>query len=280
MILVGIGMVGVLRFKPHGGASKHADPIKTTSVLTVPLSPVKFALVDSTASHDSTSSVEVAKPVEAKTFSFMKVTLSILMAVICWGTYGPVLHLGQMKMGGSRLRPFICVGLAYFIIAVALPLSMLSLDRAGSVWTWWGMFWSIVAGTAGAIGALGIIMAFNSGGKPIFVMPLVFGFAPVVNTLASLAISKQFASVGPVFYAALATVIAGAVMVLVFAPKAGHGPPAKPESAPKPASLPEPTADAPHASTTTVEAPSEPPPTSGSTPNSASTSETKPSEPT
>ena len=35
----------------------------------------------------------------------------------------------------------------------------------------------------GAIGALGIILAFNFGGKPVYVMPLVFGGAPVITTL-------------------------------------------------------------------------------------------------
>ena len=29
--------------------------------------------------------------------------------------------MGQMQMGGSRLRPFCCVGIAYFVIAVAVP---------------------------------------------------------------------------------------------------------------------------------------------------------------
>ncbi len=49
------------------------------------------------------------------------------MAAFCWGVYGPVLHKGQMAMQGSRLRPFICVGLAYFLIAVLVPLALLGL---------------------------------------------------------------------------------------------------------------------------------------------------------
>jgi hypothetical protein len=119
--------------------------------------------------------------------------------------------------------------LAYFFIAVAVPLSLITLDRLGSQWTWPGMLWSIAAGTAGAVGALGIILAFNSGGKPIFVMPLVFGFAPVINTLVALLQAKQLHTIDPIFAASLATIIGGAVMVLIFAPKAQHGPPAKAE---------------------------------------------------
>ena len=48
------------------------------------------------------------------------------------------------------------------------------------------MLWSLAGGAAGAIGALGIILAFNFGGRPIYVMPLVFGGAPVVNTLITI----------------------------------------------------------------------------------------------
>jgi hypothetical protein len=62
------------------------------------------------------------------------------------------------------------------------------------------------------VGALGIILAFNYGGKPVFVMPLVFGGAPVVTTMWS----RHF---GAGFLAGLMVVIAGAVIVLVTAPK-------------------------------------------------------------
>jgi hypothetical protein len=34
------------------------------------------------------------------------VPLFIALTACCWGSYGPVLHKGQMKMAGSRLRPF------------------------------------------------------------------------------------------------------------------------------------------------------------------------------
>ena len=66
-------------------------------------------------------------------------------------------------------------------------------------------------------------MAFNSGGKPVFVMPLVFGGAPVINTLVTIAASDQWDNVQPFFWAGLILVIAGAAMVLVLAPR-GDGP--------------------------------------------------------
>ncbi len=102
-----------------------------------------------------------------------------LMTALAWGAYGPTLHRGQMAMAGSRLRPFICVGVAYFLIAVLVPFLLLRLgaEPADLAFTWSGSLWSLLGGATGALGALGIIMAFNFGGKPIFVMPLVFGGA-------------------------------------------------------------------------------------------------------
>jgi hypothetical protein len=140
-----------------------------------------------------------------------------------------------MAMAGSRLRPFICVGVSYFLMAVIIPsLILLQWEEPGH-FTFSGTIWSLAGGAAGAIGALGIIMAFNFGGKPIFVMPLVFGGAPVVNTLVSVTQAGQWGDLHAMFFAGLIVVMAGAVTVLVFAPKpAPHHPPAgetKPETA-------------------------------------------------
>jgi MFS family permease len=252
MILVGCGMIGILRYKPH--AKKAPTPTTEATVLEQDLTASRSLYVATlnTAIEETNKEITAAgakeessshSPKAEKRSSPFVVFASIILAVICWGAYGPVLHLGQMKMGGSRLRPFCCVGLAYFFIAVALPLSLLPIDSPGSVWTWYGMLWSVAAGTAGAIGALGIILAFTYGGKPVFVMPLVFGFAPVVNTLVTLWLTNQLHTIDPIFYASLATVICGAVMVLIFAPKSSHGPP-KPATAPSaaPSAPPEPAA--------------------------------------
>jgi hypothetical protein len=206
LVLVALGAVGVLLSKPAPAKAATSD--------------VAAAVATDGA---STSSVPVAKPASANTS--WKVLASILMGALCWGAYGPVLHLGQQKMGGSRLRPFFCVGVAYFAIAVAAPLAILAANPDEGYWSFSGMLWSIAAGAAGAIGALGIILAFTFGGKPIFVMPLVFGFAPVVNTLVSMTLANSFGKVSPVFFVSLLTGIAGAVTVLLFAPKGkGHGP--------------------------------------------------------
>ena len=150
------------------------------------------------------------------------VGLSILLTAVCWGSYGPVLHRGQMKMAGSKLRPFMCVGLAYFAVAVILPFCLLPYFPEKGAFDFAhisGLSWSTFAGTVGALGALGIIYAFNFGGKPIFVMPLVFGMAPVVNTFTTIVSEGLYGKVSTNFYGALLMVIIGAVCVLIFAPK-------------------------------------------------------------
>ncbi len=138
-------------------------------------------------------------------------------------------------MAGSRLRPFLCVGLSYFLIAVIVPSLLLTQWADPGRFTFSGSIWSLAGGTAGALGALGIIMAFTFGGKPIFVMPLVFGGAPVINTFVSVMQSGSFSQLHPIFYAGLILVAAGAVTVLVFSPKspAPHGAHPKPSPAPE-----------------------------------------------
>ena len=156
---------------------------------------------------------------------------SIAGTVICWGAYGPFLHKGQMKMEGSRLRPLLCVGLAYFGIAVVIPAILLTGGMEGGwatfghndVSAFSGSCWSLVAGAAGVFGSLGIIMAFNWGGRPIYVMPLVFGGAPVVNTLWAIIFRTQGGEINPFFYAGLILVIGGSAIVLIFSPKGATG---------------------------------------------------------
>jgi hypothetical protein len=147
----------------------------------------------------------------------------IALTIVCWGTYGPVLHKGQALLG-DRLKPLMCVGLAYFIFAIVVPTVILS--SMGSLtgnWNFRGITWSTAAGTCGAIGALGTILAMASGGKPIYVMPLVFGGAPIVNVLMSMYFQglrpRDVGGRLPFFLAGVIMVAIGAAMVLIFAPK-------------------------------------------------------------
>jgi hypothetical protein len=109
--------------------------------------------------------------------------------------------------------------MAYFVIAVIVPIIALQLYGERGSWTTSGIFWSSAAGAAGAIGALGIILAFAVGGRPIYVMPLVFGCAPVINVFYSVTRHGLWKELNPFFVAGLILVAVGASTVLVFAPK-------------------------------------------------------------
>ncbi|MBI1249250.1 hypothetical protein GC197_15575 [bacterium] len=161
---------------------------------------------------------------------FLLVIAGIALTALSWGSYGPVLHEGQGNLNNDRIKPLICVGLAYLVVAVIIPSAILiSQGKFAGGWSFGGFSWSFAAGVAGTFGAFGIILALTNGGKPWFVMPLVFGFAPVVTTIISLYTKNLWSQAGPVFYAGLIMVVAGAVTVLLFAPNA---PPHKKPEAP------------------------------------------------
>jgi hypothetical protein len=211
LILVITGAVIVLTFRPS-----HAPAAATTHV-------------------EAKSAQPPSKhPILKKELDLVTVFLFTAMTALAWGVYGPTLHRGQMGMSGSRLRPLICVGVAYFVIAVVVPTLLLTSWQEPGRFTVSGTIWSLLGGATGALGALGIIMAFTFGGKPIFVMPLVFGGAPVVNTFVSVIAAGNLGEVRPFFYAGLIVVAAGAVTVLIFAPKsAPHPAPAGSEPEPE-----------------------------------------------
>src|SRR5690606_28211949 len=82
------------------------------------------------------------------------------------------------------------------------------------------IFWSLAAGVVTTVGALGIILAFKFRGSPIYVMPLVFGCAPVVNTFVTMAMARTFKEAGPIFFAGVLIVALGAAGVMWFKPSA------------------------------------------------------------
>lgn len=162
------------------------------------------------------------------------VILFIAGAAFSWGFYVPVVHLAAEKIG-SNLRAFLFVGVAYFLVAVLIPGIMISANydptlRPENNWHPLSMMWGTLAGIAGAVGALCVIFAVTTGGKgsALFVAPLVFAGAPIINTIATMTIfhpTKQMPDWK--FFAGLVLAATGAVMVMVFKPKpasAGHAP--------------------------------------------------------
>lgn len=141
-------------------------------------------------------------------------------AVLSWGTYGVLLHQGQIRLG-NPLRALLCVGVAYFLIGVVVPLAALSYQgMLGSRdFSAVGVTTATIAGGLGAVGAVCIIYAFRSGGQPFYVMPLVFGGAPLVNVLVSLAIHPPKAAPNPMLYVGFVLASIGAGLVLYYRPQ-------------------------------------------------------------
>ena len=90
----------------------------------------------------------------------------------------------------SNLRAFLFVGVAYFLVAVVLPLVMIFVlnwdptAKAAPNFNDTPVFWGLVAGLAGAIGALVRDLRGDEcrSRGAIYVAPLVFGGAPRSST--------------------------------------------------------------------------------------------------
>ena len=140
-------------------------------------------------------------------------------AVLSWGAYGALLFLGQTQLG-NPLKALLCVGVAYFLIGVIVPVVSLSAQGGLSGFNTTGLISATIAGALGAIGAACIIWAFRAGALPVYVMPLVFGGAPIVNVLVSMLIHPPKAAVNPLLYVGFALASIGAWMVLYYRPTA------------------------------------------------------------
>ncbi len=143
-----------------------------------------------------------------------------LGAALSWGVYGVMMHQGQVKLG-NPMRALLCVGIAYFLIGVIVPVAMLAAQGQLSAqgFNAFGITTATAAGALGAIGAVCIILAFKNGGLPTYVMPLVFGGAPVINVLVSMLIHPPKTTPNPLLFVGFLLVVLGASMVLYFRPQ-------------------------------------------------------------
>ena len=143
--------------------------------------------------------------------------LFVTGAVLSWGVYGVLLHQGGVQLG-NPLKALLCVGVAYFLIGVLVPVGALSAQGGLGGFNSAGLWNATIAGALGAIGAACIIYAFRFGGLPLYVMPLVFGGAPLVNVLYTMAVHPPRTAPNPLLYVGFLVTAAGAAMVLYFRP--------------------------------------------------------------
>lgn len=159
----------------------------------------------------------------------------VLLTVVSWGVYGVFLHTGSTGMAdpvNGRYKAFLFVGIAYFLVAILGPLLMLILSGANWQYPAKGMWWSLIAGVVGAIGAFGVLLALGKGGHPSVVMALVFSGAPVVNAIVGFIQHPPkggFGAISPGFWLGIALAAAGGYCVNKFKP--APAPPKKPIAA-------------------------------------------------
>jgi hypothetical protein len=139
-------------------------------------------------------------------------------AVLSWGLYGPMLHKGQVALG-NPLRALLCVGIAYFLIGVLVPVVALSAQGQLGGFTRSGVIGATLGGTLGALGAVCIIWAFRAGGSPLYVMPLVFAGAPVINVLYTMIQHPPKTAPSPMLYLGFVMAALGGYLVLHYKPQ-------------------------------------------------------------
>ncbi len=119
-----------------------------------------------------------------------------VLAGLCWGTYVPFVQQGIRGLGGNAYGSFLCVGVAYVLIAVLFPLGLFYvMGERQPAWNVSGITYATLAGVAGALGALCVIYA-NRAARSVagesgvdyrlYIAPVIFALAPVLNTVVSL----------------------------------------------------------------------------------------------
>lgn len=134
----------------------------------------------------------------------------VILAGLAWGTYVPLIFFGGQMLSplsaqgtalgiGGRLASILSVGVAYFVLAVLVPVALMATrDDAKADWRPVGLVFSGLAGAAGAVGAICVIFASKAavdqakveGVSPasyrMYIAPLIFCLAPLINTLLSM----------------------------------------------------------------------------------------------
>jgi drug/metabolite transporter (DMT)-like permease len=148
----------------------------------------------------------------------------VFLTVCTWGLYGVFLHSGQLAMSDpvfGRYKAFLFVGIAYFIFAVLAPLVLLKMQGSNFSFPSKGIWISLFAGTLGAIGAFGILLAFGAKGTPTVVMAIVFAGAPIVNAVVAMLMHPPKGGIADIpwqFYIGIAMAAAGGCLVSYYKP--------------------------------------------------------------
>ncbi|MBL8824269.1 MAG: hypothetical protein JNJ77_16910 [Planctomycetia bacterium] len=171
----------------------------------------------------------------------------VIGAGLCWGTYVPLITHGGKSLAanpqgiGNRLAAILCVGGAYVLIAIIIPMVIFFLNGTSNLkWTTNGIFFSSMAGVAGALGAVCVVFATANATQEdrLYIAPVIFSLAPIINTICSLFwhpttenawhIGLPKVPPGMLFYAGILMAAVGTFLVL-YSKEASEAPAAKPK---------------------------------------------------
>ncbi|HQR09084.1 MAG TPA: hypothetical protein PLN21_19840 [Gemmatales bacterium] len=156
----------------------------------------------------------------------------VIGAGLCWGTYVPLIAFGGKSLGnppgiGNRLAAILCVGGAYVLLAVLIPLIIFWFNGTSNLkWSTNGLVFSSLAGVAGALGAICVVFATANASQEdrLYIAPLIFALAPIINTIVSLFwhpspdnawhFDLPKSSPGTLFYAGILLAAIGTFLVL------------------------------------------------------------------
>ena len=140
--------------------------------------------------------------------------------------------MGDKENG--RIMAFLWVGVAYLLTAVIAPIIILKL-KGGPIDFWAypgkGWQWALIAGTLGARGALGALLACGAAPKPTVayvpvIMSVIFAGAPIVNAIVSTTKEGNWPHVKLPFLLGIALAAVGGYLATKHAPKPPKSPPA------------------------------------------------------
>lgn len=154
-----------------------------------------------------------------------------LMVAMCWGLYGPTLtNARSPNREWGPFKPYLFIGMAYLVIAIVGGAAMMkfvfndNFDYTGRYAP--AMKWGFLAGVLGAFGALFLTISLTkAGGRPSYVMPIVFGGAVSINAIVAYLSLHEGEKTNPLMWVGMGLVFIGVCLTAGFTPH-GH-PPAK-----------------------------------------------------
>lgn len=146
-----------------------------------------------------------------------------LMKVGALGVYGILLHASRIAMADpsqARYKTLLFAGIGFSLVAIVGSLFILKFKGIQWRFPTRGIILATLAGAASATTALGILLAFGTGGTPAVVMTILFTGASLINAVVALTIDPpQAGGLRWQFLIGMQLVILGICMVTIYRPE-------------------------------------------------------------